>query len=87
MQGAVRLELNNVPGAANSFRRALEFDRAEIDKSPDPTKLRKVIARTFRSCPINPSKGCVECHMPPVRIDSLHMNLTDHYIRLNRPKS
>ena len=47
MQGAIRLELNNVPGAANSFRRALELDPAEIDISPDPTKLRKVIARTF----------------------------------------
>jgi predicted CXXCH cytochrome family protein len=47
MQGAIRLELNNVAGAANSFRRALELDPAEIDKSPDPIKLRKAIARTF----------------------------------------
>ena len=33
-------------------------------------------------CPVNPSKGCIECHMPRVRIDSLHMELTDHYIRV-----
>jgi predicted CXXCH cytochrome family protein len=43
-------------------------------------------ARTFRSCPMNPLKGCVKCHMPPVRIDSLHMDLTDHYIRLDGTK-
>ena len=47
MQGAIRLEVNNVAGAANSFRRALGLDLAEIDKASDPTKLRKVIARTF----------------------------------------
>jgi tetratricopeptide (TPR) repeat protein len=47
MLGAIRLELNNVPGAANAFRHAIELDPAEVDKSADPTKLRKVIARTF----------------------------------------
>ena len=32
MLGTIRVELNNVPGAAESFRRALELDPAEIDK-------------------------------------------------------
>ena len=47
MLGTIRLELNNVPGAALSFRRALDLDPAVIDKSHDPTPLRKLIARTF----------------------------------------
>ena len=55
-------------------------------KATSISKTRASAGRTFRSCPINPSKGCIGCHMPPVRIDSLHMNLTDHYIRLNAPK-
>ena len=29
---------------------------------------------------------CLACHMPQVRIDSLHMELTDHYIRVRRDK-
>jgi hypothetical protein len=40
----------------------------------------------FRKCPVNPSKGCIQCHMPRVRIDLLHADLTDHYIRVHRPE-
>jgi predicted CXXCH cytochrome family protein len=47
MLGTVRAELNNVPGAAASFRRALEFDPAEVENSHEPSHLRKLIARTF----------------------------------------
>jgi tetratricopeptide (TPR) repeat protein len=47
MLGTIRVELNNVPGAAESFRRALELDPAEVDKTRLPTTLRKAIARTF----------------------------------------
>jgi hypothetical protein len=39
-----------------------------------------------RSCPVNPSNGCIACHMPRVRVESLHLDLTDHYIRVRRPK-
>ena len=39
-----------------------------------------------RPCPVNPAEGCVRCHMPPVRIDSLHLYLSDHDIRIHRPK-
>jgi len=39
-----------------------------------------------RACPVEPSKGCIPCHMPRVRIDSLHLDLTDHYIRVHREK-
>ena len=47
MLATVRVELNNMPGAAESFRRALELDPAEVDNSRHPKKLRKEIARTF----------------------------------------
>ena len=33
-------------------------------------------------CPVNPGKGCLECHMPRVRNEQLHIPLTDHYIRV-----
>jgi predicted CXXCH cytochrome family protein len=39
-----------------------------------------------RACPVNSTRGCLGCHMPRVRIDSLHLDLTDHYIRIHRPK-
>ncbi len=47
MLGTIRVELNDVPAAAESFRRALDLDPAEVDKSHDPIPLRKLIARTF----------------------------------------
>ena len=36
-------------------------------------------------CPVNPGKGCLECHMPRVRNEQLHIPLTDHYIRVRKP--
>jgi tetratricopeptide (TPR) repeat protein len=36
----------------------------------------------LRSCPVNPSTGCLGCHMERVYIPSLHLSLTDHYIRI-----
>jgi predicted CXXCH cytochrome family protein len=38
------------------------------------------------TCPVNPLTGCVQCHMPRVRNDLLHMDLTDHHIRVHRQK-
>jgi tetratricopeptide (TPR) repeat protein len=35
-------------------------------------------------CSVDPAKGCIKCHMPGVRIDSAHREMTDHYIR--RPR-
>ncbi|MFI5457801.1 MAG: tetratricopeptide repeat protein, partial [Isosphaerales bacterium] len=47
MLGGIRVALNDVSGAALSFRRALDLDPAEVDRSHEPTQLRKLIARTF----------------------------------------
>ncbi len=42
----------------------------------------------FRSpCPVNPVRGCLECHMPKVRYDWLHASFTDHYIRVHGPST
>ncbi len=40
-----------------------------------------------RVCPVDPAKGCIQCHMPVVRTDSSHLDLTDHYIRIRRPSA
>ncbi len=39
------------------------------------------------SCPINPSKDCLNCHMPKIARPALHSKLTDHYIRIHRKKT
>src|SRR5262249_7384611 len=47
MLGSIRVALNDISGAAESFRRALELSPSEVDRSAEPTQLRKLIARTF----------------------------------------
>jgi hypothetical protein len=40
------------------------------------------------TCPVDPSKGCIKCHMPRVWVQSTHSFKTDHYIRVHdRPPS
>ena len=34
-------------------------------------------------CPVNPTKDCLDCHMPKVPVAVLHTSLTDHYIRVH----
>jgi predicted CXXCH cytochrome family protein len=46
MLGIIKAAMNDVRGADDSFRRALELDSGEIDKSADPNRLRKLIVRT-----------------------------------------
>jgi predicted CXXCH cytochrome family protein len=57
---------------------------AAADNAPASAAQRRAGASN-RVCSVDASKGCVACHMPPVRINSLHLKLTDHYIRLDRP--
>ncbi|MHC5541330.1 hypothetical protein ACYOEI_24175, partial [Singulisphaera rosea] len=42
-------------------------------------------ASSYKTCPVEPNKDCVRCHMPRTRIEALHLDLTDHYIRVKRP--
>jgi len=39
------------------------------------------------ACPVNPTSGCVSCHMPAVKGVMPHMNPTDHFIRVHRDGS
>ncbi len=39
-----------------------------------------------RACPVDSARGCLGCHMPKVRVESLHLDLSDHFIRVRRPK-
>jgi tetratricopeptide (TPR) repeat protein len=42
--------------------------------------------RQVRACPVDPTRGCLDCHMPKVPVPDLHTRLTDHYIRIrSRP--
>jgi hypothetical protein len=34
-------------------------------------------------CSINPTQGCLNCHMPPHRSEALHTTFADHYIRVH----
>ena len=36
------------------------------------------------SCPVNPARGCVGCHMPAVKDVVPHSTFTDHFIRVHR---
>jgi tetratricopeptide (TPR) repeat protein len=53
---------------------------------------RKSVSGTDRAvrgavCPVNPTKGCVGCHMPPFESPPLHATFADHYIRVHpRPE-
>ena len=38
-----------------------------------------------RPCPVNATRGCLDCHMPKHPVADLHTTLTDHYIRVRRP--
>ena len=40
--------------------------------------------RELATAPSIPTTGCVRCHMPRVRIEPLHTDLADHFIRVRR---
>jgi tetratricopeptide (TPR) repeat protein len=35
------------------------------------------------TCPVNPARDCLGCHMPPFRSEPLHATFADHYIRVH----
>jgi hypothetical protein len=36
------------------------------------------------ACPINPSSGCIDCHMPKVVDQTFKVTISDHHIRVHR---
>ncbi|MHB1557225.1 MAG: tetratricopeptide repeat protein [Isosphaeraceae bacterium] len=49
---------------------------------PQSPGLRLDARRTV--CPVNPSTGCIDCHMPAVSGVVPHSTFTDHFIRVHR---
>lgn len=39
------------------------------------------------ACPIEPTRGCIDCHMPSAEKVISHTKFTDHYIRVRRDKT
>ncbi len=52
---------------------------------PRRRSLRDVPTRTV--CPVNPSTGCLGCHMPAVPGVVPHSTFTDHFIRVHKEES
>jgi tetratricopeptide (TPR) repeat protein len=46
------------------------------------TSLAETMKRTI--CPVNPTRGCIGCHMPAVKDVVPHSTFTDHFIRVHR---
>ena len=53
--------------------------------SPDQARPGSVSERSRPApCPVNPTKGCIACHMPAVKNVVPHTFFTDHFIRVHR---
>jgi hypothetical protein len=48
----------------------------------DPSRNWLVAKGTATPCPINPTRGCIDCHMPRIWVQSTHSFKTDHFIRV-----
>jgi tetratricopeptide (TPR) repeat protein len=55
---------------------------------PDGDSQRPGRSRPVRgsSCPVQPDRGCIDCHMPKVTIPMAHAAFTDHFIRVHPEK-
>jgi predicted CXXCH cytochrome family protein len=51
---------------------------------PGPTNAQRSPARVWSSCPINPRRDCLNCHMPRVADAVPRTVFTDHEIRIRR---
>lgn len=53
--------------------------------APRPSSRRGIPDIANRTvCPVNPSNGCIDCHMPAVKGVVPHSTFTDHFIRVHR---
>jgi cytochrome c-type biogenesis protein CcmH/NrfG len=58
---------------------------APLSAPPSPTNSlqQKISSKKLSStCPVDPAKGCIECHMPTAWQESTHSIKTDHFIRI-----
>ena len=49
---------------------------------PDSSHGKTPSKRTQTACPVNPTKGCLQCHMPRIWQQENHSFKTDHFIRV-----
>ncbi len=54
----------------------------ETKAAPYETKCLNCHGPGKTTCPVNPARGCVECHMPRVWRQPTHSFLSDHKIRI-----
>ncbi len=54
---------------------------------PQPRRPDRPRPVTGATCPVQPERGCIDCHMPRVEIPMAHTKFTDHYIRVHRDTS
>jgi tetratricopeptide (TPR) repeat protein len=67
------------PGPATAASAALSVGR----RRPDPSQQGTQSPREPNTpCPVNPAKGCLECHMPRAWQKETHSFKTDHFIRV-----
>ena len=64
---------------------------SQTEEGPNPKeRLRRfdlTEAPHATTCPVNPTSGCISCHMPSVRGVVPHSPFTDHFIRVHREPS
>jgi lipopolysaccharide biosynthesis regulator YciM len=74
------LTCHAVDTPANLAASAAAFDagrRPRSSRDEPPLPAAKAI------CPVNPTRGCTECHMPRVWTQSTHSFTADHFIRIH----
>lgn len=81
---------NSRPSEAEQSGRCLECHSSAADKTParpkSPSARPDRVARGS-ACPVNPTRGCIGCHMPPYESAPLHATFTDHFIRVHRERN
>jgi len=60
--------------------------RSAAARRPGSSQGEQPPKQAMTPCPVNPAKGCLDCHMPRVWQQDTHSFKTDHYIRVrDRP--
>jgi tetratricopeptide (TPR) repeat protein len=77
---------NNDLKPADSAAKCLKCHRpiGEPPAVAESSAVRSSAKQSGSPCPVNSTRGCVGCHMPPFRSEPLHATFTDHYIRVHR---
>jgi len=64
-------------------KRASQVAAFDKPRRPKSTGNEPALMVAKSNCPINPTRGCTECHMPLVWTQSTHSFKADHFIRIH----